>query len=220
MKSVTHTPPLARPAQKFSPHPRRPIPPFSSPGFSLTEVVIALGVAAVAFTSIIGLFPLGLNMSKESYEESQAALLAQTIVSDLRDQLTGNNYATARLLQVGSPNSPYNWDTDNNYYSIDTSLTRDNPQTLYVAYRQIAPSDLSNGQISLRPFAYSPTKPDWYLTGNPGAIALAKISLFATFRLSTTGNSNPQRVDISIETPGDLSADKRKQFVFAGAVAP
>ena len=52
-----------------------------SAAFSLTEVVIAMGVAAVAFTSIIALFPLGLNMSKESYEATQAALIAQTIMS-------------------------------------------------------------------------------------------------------------------------------------------
>ena len=50
--------------------------------FSLTEVVIAMGVAAVAFTSIIALFPLGLNMSKESYEATQAAVIAQSIMAD------------------------------------------------------------------------------------------------------------------------------------------
>ena len=59
--------------------------------FSLTEVVIAMGVAAVAFTSIIALFPLGLNMSKESYEATQAAVIAQSIMADLSDQASAGS---------------------------------------------------------------------------------------------------------------------------------
>ena len=69
-------------------NPFRPLRPLrEQSAFSLTEVVIAMGVAAVAFTSIIALFPLGLNMSKESYEATQAALIAQTTLADLKDAL-------------------------------------------------------------------------------------------------------------------------------------
>lgn len=194
---------------------------YASHGFSLTEVVIALGVAAVAFTSIIGLFPLGLSMSKESYEETMAALLAQTIMCDLRDQQTGANYVTGRLIQVGKKNSPQAYRIDQNYVLLDTTLTRDNPQVLYVAYNtSSSPTDTPTGEMVLRPSAYSLGEPTWYSSGTNGAVALAKISVLATFRLDATGESNPQRVDISIETPGDLPAAKRKQFLFAGGIAP
>jgi type II secretory pathway pseudopilin PulG len=85
--------------------------------FSLTEVVIAMGVAAVAFTSIIALFPLGLNMSKESYEATQAALIAQTILADLQDEGTGTNaLGSSRFIQIGGnsdPTSPANYLTIN-----------------------------------------------------------------------------------------------------------
>ena len=69
-------------------------------GFSLVEVVLALGVAAVAFTAIMGLFPLGLDMSRETHEETQAALIAQSILGDLRDdyQLGGTSHTNRRIL--------------------------------------------------------------------------------------------------------------------------
>jgi hypothetical protein len=189
--------------------------------FSLTEVVIAMGVAAVAFTSIIGLFPLGLNMSKESYEETQAALLAQTILCDLRDQLTGLTGISGRLVQIGEENSPLSFNTTLNYTIIDTSLTRDAPQTLYIAYDQKSRTkDTLYGELMLRPFASSSSEPSWYSLGTNQAIALAKISVSATFRLDTSGTGNPQRVDVAIETPGNLPAAKRKQFLFSGGVAP
>lgn len=197
----------------------RPLPEPSA--FSLTEVVIAMGVAAVAFTSIIGLFPLGLNMSKESYEETQAALLAQTILCDLRDQLTGTAGISGRLVQVGEENSPLQFNTTMNYTNIDTSLTRDTPQTLYVAYDQKnRTKDTLYGEWMLRPFAASSSEPGWYSQGTNQAIALAKISVSATFRLDSSGTGNPQRVDVAIETPGNLPAAKRKQFLFSGGVAP
>jgi len=97
-----------------------------SSAFSLTEVVIAMGVAAVAFTSIIALFPLGLNMSKESYEATQAALIAQTIFCDLRDQLTGSTPLKGRLVQIKEVNSPLDLTS---YQNVNTTLTRDTPKS-------------------------------------------------------------------------------------------
>jgi hypothetical protein len=180
-----------------------------------------MGVAAVAFTSIIGLFPLGLNMSKESYEETQAALLAQTILCDLRDQFTGSSGISGRILQTGEENSPLSFNTTLNYITLDTSLTRDTPQTLYIAYDQKSRAkDTLYGELMLRPFTASPVEPAWYSSGTNQAIAIAKISVSATFRLDDTGTGNPQRVDVAIETPGNLPAAKRKQFLFSGGVAP
>jgi hypothetical protein len=190
-----------------------------SAAFSLTEVVIAMGVAAVAFTSIIALFPLGLNMSKESYEETQAALLAQTILSDLRDVLSGNT-TMKRYIQIGPTNSPTNGIANKNYINVDTTSTKDAPITCYVAYDQKSRTDTLYQDVMLRPFEGGISKPSWWDTGNPKATALAMITVSATFRIDSTGVANPQRVDVCIESPGNLPSASRKQFLFTGGVAP
>jgi len=195
--------------------------------FSLTAVVIAMGVAAVAFTSIIALFPLGLNMSRESYEETQAALLAQTILSDLRDKVSGAS-TDFRLIQIGPDNSPTNGITKNNYIAVDTSKTYLAPITCYVAYNQGTREDTlyKDGDVELRPFEGSLSKPSWWDTGYPKATTLAMITVSATMRpddSATPANpvqDNPQRVDVYIESPGNLPAASRKQFPFTGGVAP
>jgi hypothetical protein len=183
--------------------------------FSLTEVVIAMGVAAVAFTSIIALFPLGLNMSKDSYEETQAALLAQTILSDLRDSA-----GTYRLIQIGPNNSPTNGIALNNYIGFDPLMTWQSPFTCYVAYDQKSRADTLYDDVELRPFEGGQSKPTWWDNGNPNATAVAKITVSATFRVDPTASSNPQQVDVCIESPGSLPSASRKQFLFTGAVAP
>jgi uncharacterized protein (TIGR02598 family) len=213
--------------------PFRPLRPLrEQSAFSLTEVVIAMGVAAVAFTSIIALFPLGLNMSKESYEETQAALLAQTILADFRDNLTGSSAAAAAvggglttgfLIQVSALNSPTNYtaNTPRNYTNIPTPPTT-TPTTFYIAYNQKSqPNDTPNGEIMLRPFIGSSSAADFYTSGTNSAVAIAKITLqycFAGIFNNGVLTTGPTRIDIAIETPGNLPTEKRKQLLFTGSV--
>ena len=203
-------------------HPKSKIqnPKFGGSAFSLTEVVIAMGVAAVAFTSIIALFPLGLNMSKESYEETQAAFLAQTIFSDFKDNLTGTNiYSSGFLLQISGSNSPV--DFSQNYTNITNS-----PSIHYVAYKQTNGADTPNQENMLRPFAYSTSPDDFYTAGTNNAVAIAKINLSYCFVGLKTNSSGPSltnganRVDITIETPANVPTEKRKQLIFSGAFLP
>ena len=56
----------------------------NAPAFSLTEVVIALGIFAVSMVGVLALFPVASSTGRESSEETQAAILAETIISDLR----------------------------------------------------------------------------------------------------------------------------------------
>ncbi|NCY22348.1 hypothetical protein EBX31_10395 [bacterium] len=204
----------------------RPLP--ETCGFSLTEVVIAMGVATVAFTSIIALFPLGLNMSKESYESVQAALLAQTIMADMRDQGTGSKNLRVnptykyKLIQVG-PNSDPIGDANTNYKAIYIDLT--SSQTNYVAYNLLArtnsDTDPTKAAELLRPCAYSSNSvPAWYTGGSNGLFALAKITISPTCRFNGSASSQPSRVDISIETPGSAKASNRTQYLFTGVVRP
>jgi len=190
-----------------------------SSAFSLTEVVIAMGVAAVAFTSIIALFPLGLNMSKESYEATQAALIAQTNIADLSDY--GSAQAGGKIIQITGTNAM----NANNYTTIpmkyDKGATAD--RYVYLAYDQQIRTDSSNSPIMLRPTASvvslnGPADPQWFTNGTNGPILLAKVSIKHSFLLGgppTTNNSaNPQRVDVTVESPASAPATNRTQYVF------
>jgi len=199
--------------------PSRPWRPWrEQSAFSLTEVVIAMGVAAVAFTSIIALFPLGLNMSKESYEETQAALLARTILADLKDEQTGAELTSANtagnMIQKGPKNSPLTFTSDNNYEIVTTDQ-----YTIYIAYKQSPQDDTPTpqGESVLRPFTSSTNSSAFYENGIPEARLIAKIQIQNCFSITNTGDG-PHRVDVTIESPGTVPTDKRKQFVFTGAV--
>ena len=211
----------------LTPSPINPLIPRRLPAaFSLTEVVIAMGVAAVAFTSIIALFPLGLNMSRESYEATQSALIAQTIFADLKDQQTGaGNRRTpdpqdTRLFQI-SPNSDP-MDVQTNYAEI--LIATATPQTAYIAYK---PNDGANNDtdpnnpLIMRPYRYSTdsaTADDWYKSGLNGAFALVKVTISPTLLSDTDGDGSPRRIDMSVETPGSANVSNRTCYLFTGAV--
>jgi uncharacterized protein (TIGR02598 family) len=193
--------------------------------FSLTEVVIAMGVAAVAFTSIIALFPLGLNMSKESYEATQAALIAQTILADLRD--FGSAQAGGKLIQTNGNNAL----NATNYAVIPMTVKQNNntvaDRYVYLAYDQQIRTDSTNSPIMLRPRAAfvsvnGPDEPDWFTSGTNGPILLVKVSIKHSFLYggpaSTNVSANPQRVDVTVESPASAPATNRVQFVFTGII--
>ena len=56
-------------------------------GFSLVEVVIALGIVSFAVLAIVGMLPMALKSAQESMRETDATLIAQRIFSELK---TGN----------------------------------------------------------------------------------------------------------------------------------
>jgi type II secretory pathway pseudopilin PulG len=194
---------------------------FGESAFSLTEVVIAMGVAAVAFTSIIALFPLGLNMSKESYEATQAALIAQTILADLQDEGTGSGtLGSSRFIQIGGNSDP----SSTNYLAINFNTA--STITVYLAYNQIRrtnnDTDSLGEPIMLRPCAYTNgTAPNWYTSGSNGLSMLVKVSVTPCFRINgASASGDPKRVDVSVESPGDASATNRSQFLFTGGTPP
>ena len=212
----------------LTPSPLNPrIPRRLSAAFSLTEVVIAMGVAAVAFTSIIALFPLGLNMSKESYEATQAALIAQTILADITYQQTGNtNRRTAdvlnfRQIQITNNSDPSR--TSNNYILVPIN-TPSQIQTVYIAYKPFtgtSDTDTNNPSI-MRPAGgqLNGTIPVWYTNGSNGCFALVKATFSPTLRYNTPTNFTGVRLDISIETPGSANISNRTCFLYTTAFRP
>jgi len=207
-------------------NPFRSLRPWREPSaFSLTEVVIAMGVAAVAFTSIIALFPLGLNMSKESYEATQAALIAQTILADLRDMGSKSGSAGGKIIQITGTNSL----NANNYTTIPMKYDRgaSADRYVYLAYDQQVRSDSSNSPIMLRPSTSlvsmnGPADPKWFTDGTNGPVLLVKVSIKHAFLLggpaSQNNSSNPQRVDVTVESPASAPATNRVQYVFTGII--
>ena len=199
-------------------HPKSKIqnPKFGRSAFSLTEVVIAMGVAAVAFTSIIALFPLGLNMSKESYEATQAALIAQAIMADLSDQTSTSG---GKLIQK----TGFNDLVAANYEKISMSGTS-STRNIYLAYAQDVRADSSNSPIMLRPTNSSMTLPDWYTKGTNGSVLLVKVTMDKTFHFAGSGTAPsrtggyPQKVDVSVESPASAPATNRTQHLFSGVI--
>jgi uncharacterized protein (TIGR02598 family) len=206
-------------------HPKSKIknPKFGESAFSLTEVVIAMGVAAVAFTSIIALFPLGLNMSRESYEETQSALIAHTILADLKDEAGGSGtWSTKRLIQTNANSSPA---ISGNYFPVEFNTNLTTPQIIYVAYNQVAransDTDPTGQPIMLRPFRGSTNSNDFYIKGTNGAAAVVKITINKTFCVNgATTSGDPRRVDVSVETPGSSPSTNRTTFLYTGIVPP
>ncbi len=52
-------------------------------GFSLIEIVVALGIVSFAVVGIMGLIPVAMKSALESQRETRATLIAQQIFSDL-----------------------------------------------------------------------------------------------------------------------------------------
>jgi type II secretory pathway pseudopilin PulG len=53
-------------------------------GFSLVEVVLALGIISFAGMALLGLFSIGLDTNRDSMEELEATHIAQTLMAERR----------------------------------------------------------------------------------------------------------------------------------------
>jgi type II secretory pathway pseudopilin PulG len=196
----------------------------SASAFSLVEVVLALGVAAVAFTSIMGLFPLGLDMSRETHEETQAALIAQSILGDLRDdyQLGGTSHTNRRVLVtnvINLANAMTNFAVGNS----------DPTNVLYLGFTNHTisgganPGESGEGALVLRPAMSAQTTstnltsaPVWFQNGSNGLAAVARVLVTGTFRLADPSFRQMTVLDVMVETPGSAASSNRVQYGFKG----
>ena len=55
-------------------------------GFSLVEVVLALGVVAISLVAILGVFPVGLSSNRTSVSDTRAAELANAVFATIDAQ--------------------------------------------------------------------------------------------------------------------------------------
>ena len=71
-------------------------------GFSLAEVVIALGVITVGFVAVLGVFPIALQTGHSAQDETRAAHIAQSIFGSLVASAP-SNFTNAQLPLYPSP---------------------------------------------------------------------------------------------------------------------
>ena len=180
--------------------------------FSLTEVVIAMGVAAIGFTSLMALFPLGLNMNNDSYMDTQASILAKTIIEDLRDAQGGakwgrggNSPMNFRLLQVSTDANP---EIAKTFTEIPLG-NYTNTYTTYVAYTNAVITNAFGNPVMFRPAKIITA--DNYTNGVVGAAAVAKITLNQLL-------NNLHRVEVVVESPGSAKMTNRTQQFFSGGI--
>jgi uncharacterized protein (TIGR02598 family) len=72
-------------------------------GFSLVEITLALGVAAVALLAVFALLPVGLETSRNAAEQTGATSVLAAIASDLR--ATPRTAASSALFDIAIPSS-------------------------------------------------------------------------------------------------------------------
>src|SRR5436190_19252843 len=81
-----------------------------SAGFSLVEVTLALGVAAVSLIVLLGLLPAGLKTQQSSIQQTTANQIISTIYSDLRaDVRLPPGQASKACPDPPDPNQPCQW---------------------------------------------------------------------------------------------------------------
>jgi prepilin-type N-terminal cleavage/methylation domain-containing protein len=75
-------------------------------GFTLVEVVIAIGVLAIALAVIVGSVAFSSGRGAENARKIQALTLAETAVTDLRGALNNPTRAKSGLLAIDRPANP------------------------------------------------------------------------------------------------------------------
>lgn len=71
--------------------------------FSLVEVTMALGIAAFCLVALLGLVPVGLNSNRNAVQQTAAASIAASVITDIRNQVAISALAPPPL----SPTSNY-----------------------------------------------------------------------------------------------------------------
>ena len=78
-------------------------------GFSLIEIVVALGLLATGLIGVIRLFPVGLRASKRSEVVSKAALLAQQQLEELKLKGYAALVADPPQVPLSGASGKYQW---------------------------------------------------------------------------------------------------------------
>jgi len=98
-------------------------------GFSLIEVVLALGISVFALVTILALLPAGLGANQASIQQTAAVNLATAIVADLRQTPSapavaasgGSLTAISPTYKINFATSPFNFYLDDSGSNTGTA---------------------------------------------------------------------------------------------------
>lgn len=97
-------------------------------GFSLTEVVLALGIVSFAMVAVVGLLPVGLQAVKNSHDQASAAQVLASLADSLR---RAQNTDGAYTFQFAGGNTTFSLDgTTKNLSWTNLTLEGDPESTI------------------------------------------------------------------------------------------
>lgn len=124
--------------------PRRCIRRRRRRGFTLTEVVLALGIAAFALATLLGSFVVGIKAGRDSIEEVEAAHIATKLLSMRRAFPLKENFKLGGGALFPLPELDRQTGADGVYKEVlldrDGESTEDQAQASYRLNYQILPS--------------------------------------------------------------------------------
>jgi len=192
----------------LTPSPLNPLIPRRPPaGFSLTEVVIALGIFAVSMVGVLALFPVASSTGRESSEETQAAILAQMIFDEIRDSADIRNAGNAYTL--AGPNT-----VDTTHWELVSLTNLTNYQVAYDVKRRDDIGRETNGPGMIgNPIALKAIDMDVTSAAFSNGVATANyLAQLQVFPLDQRARLT--QLTLRIDTPGDDPATTRRSFLF------
>ena len=107
--------------------------------FSLVEVVLALGVIAIAITAILGVLPVALSTGHSAQDDTRAAQIAQRMISAMASQaptsFTNVTLPVPPTIDLTTPSGGYTFSADN-----DGNLAAYSPSLPYTVILAINPN--------------------------------------------------------------------------------
>ncbi len=177
--------------------------------FSLTEVVIALGIFAVSMVGVLALFPVASSAGRESSEETQAAILAQTIFSDLRSSTQAKGKSAGWIVRGPNTFSSVQWITPVSLIANSTN---------YVAYDLIPRVNSSGpdgtGMIG-QPICLKAINQNLSASSFSNAITVSNAIFAAQIAVNPVpSQTGLAQVTVTVETPANVVRFNRRSYVF------
>ena len=153
----------------------------SRDGFSLVEITLAMGIAAVAMVAILGMLPQALKASRASSDRTAIG----AVLEDIHDRIEGH------VLEEGPlPSSPFFYDEQGRFWMGEA--TEDSGGGAEIALKQVAPERFFRVEVELvRPRQLSEEE-----NSVPRSLLAAKLSVSWPLNHEGTpvGTGNPKMV--------------------------
>jgi len=168
--------------------------PLSS-GFSLVEIVLALGIISFALVGILGLFPVALDTARDSKAETMITFIGQSIMADIHGTKRTNTTGTP---PVTSTDSLINTNTTPASLSLLAASS-----TLYLSYDSegLCQKELTESE---------------YNSGVADAAYLVQL----TSEYSPASYSDLNRIQLNIEFPAAAPTQFRQTRSFLRLIRP